>query len=93
MNGTKTVHFLHHRACTVVMTLSENGEFDLRFRTSPLPDPTFRRDLQRWSRQIGRSWARYFGAIAGDRVSIHFLQLPPPEGSSGYKGRFKIRLK
>ena len=40
------------------MILDDNGEFELRFRTSPLPDPTFRQDLQRWSGQIGLSWAR-----------------------------------
>ena len=74
------------------MILAENGEFELRFRTSPLPDPTFRQDLQRWSGQIGLSWARFFGAI-GDGVSIHFHQLPPPEGATGYRGRFKLQLK
>jgi hypothetical protein len=75
------------------MILAESGEFDLRFKTSPLPDPTFRRDLGRWFRQIGLSWARFFGAIAGDRVSLHFFQLPPPPGSHGYKGTFKLQLK
>jgi hypothetical protein len=75
------------------MILDDNGEFELRFKTSPLPDPDFRRDLQRWSGQIGLSWARFFGAIVGDTVSIHFFQLPPPKGSSGYKGRYKLQLK
>jgi len=74
------------------MTLDENGEFDLRFRSSPLPDPDFREDLQQWCGHIGLSWARHFGAIAGDRVSLHFFQLPPPKGSCGYRGKFKLQL-
>jgi hypothetical protein len=86
-----THHVLTHPACTVELDLDEGtGIFHLRFREPHrLPDPNFRKALHRWCGRIGLSWARHFGAIAGDRVSLHFFQLPPPKGSCGYRGKFK----
>jgi hypothetical protein len=88
-----TRHILNHPACTLALDLDEaSGQFNLRFRSSPLSDPDFRRALHRWAKQIGTGWARRTG-IKAHSVSIHFFELPPPKGSSGYKGTFKLHTE
>jgi hypothetical protein len=82
---TTTRHILNHPACTLQLDLDEDsGKFDLRFRSSPLPDPTFRRDLHRWAGQIGCGWARRIGYGKGSVVSIHFSD--PKKAKGSYKG-------
>jgi hypothetical protein len=53
-----TRHILNHRSGDLELVLDEEtGNFDLYFRSQPLPDPDFLRDVERWCKQIGTGWA------------------------------------
>ena len=69
--------------------MKESGNFDLRFRSSPLPDPNFRKDLEKWAKKVGTGWAKRTGAVAGDCVSLHFLNLKSAKADGFYRGTFK----
>jgi hypothetical protein len=86
-----TRHLLNHPACILQLDLDEaSGKFELRFRSSPLPDPNFCKDLHRWAGQVGCVWARRTG-LKAHSVSLHFVD--PKKAVGCYKGSFKLHTE
>ena len=86
---TTTHHILRHRVATVEMTLDEGtGIFTLHCDPH-LPDPTFRRDLQRWAGRIACGWAKRIGYGAGSVVQLNFSSRL---GRGRYIGSFQAHL-